>query len=131
MPFNLAEAGAAVGRDKSTILKAIQKGTISATRAANGHGWLIEPAELHRVFPPVADTTTRTGPGNAESGEVRELRAEVRELREAIRFRDETLADLRRRLDAEAEARRQEAEERRRLTDQRAAPARRWWRFGR
>ena len=44
---------------------------------------------------------------------------------EAARLRDDTIADLRRRLDAEAE-------ERRRLTailaDQRAAPERRrWW----
>jgi hypothetical protein len=139
MPYNLAQAGAAVGRNRSTILKAIRRGAISATRDEATGGWLIEPAELHRVFPPVADGTSGNTRGNAatsgatpETGEVRELRARLEAAEAALGFRDETIRDLRQRLDAESE-------ERRRLTavlsDQRAAPPlqpvlrRSWWRW--
>ena len=48
MPYNLAQAGTAVRRNRSTLLKAIRRGAISATRDEATGGWLIEPAELHR-----------------------------------------------------------------------------------
>jgi hypothetical protein len=143
MPYqSLAEAGDAVGRTRSAILKAIRRGAISATRDEVSGNWLIEPAELHRVFPAVLPSVSKRTSGNGQEtrettedtgelrGELRELRARLDAAEAAIRFRDETLADMRRRLDAEAE-------ERRRLTailaDQRAAPGppKRWWRFGR
>src|SRR6478672_12955659 len=131
MPYNLAQAGAAVGRNRSSILKAIRRGAISATRDEVTGGWLIEPAELHRVFPPVAAETSGNTQGNAatsgtttETGEGRELRARLEAAEAALSFRDETIRDLRQRLDAESE-------ERRRLTmvlaDTRTAPARRAW----
>ena len=51
MTYSLQEAADAAGVNKSTILRAIQAGKVSATR--NEHDqWLIEPAELHRVYPP-------------------------------------------------------------------------------
>ena len=62
MAYTLAEAARAVRRDKTTLFKAIRKGTISAARDAMTGAWTIEPAELHRVYPlaePVID-------GNAE-----------------------------------------------------------------
>jgi len=97
--------------------------------------WLIAESELHRVFAlatavpstDLANGAPRT-PGRPDR--TAELEARITEMQEAARLRDDTIADLRRRLDAKAE-------ERRRLTailaDQRAAPApiRRWWRFGR
>lgn len=46
----IAEAAALVGRTRPALLKAIQKGTLSATRDAHGR-WLIDPAELTRVYP--------------------------------------------------------------------------------
>ena len=53
MTYSLQEAADAAGVNKSTILRAIQAGKVSATR--NEHDqWLIEPAELHRVYPPAA-----------------------------------------------------------------------------
>src|SRR5215213_7886388 len=52
--YNLAEAGKAIGVNRSTVLRAIRRGTISATRDPTTGGWLIEASELHRVFPPVA-----------------------------------------------------------------------------
>jgi hypothetical protein len=54
MPYNLAEAGAAVGRSKSSILRAIRKGALSAARNETTGEWAIEPAELFRAYPPVA-----------------------------------------------------------------------------
>ena len=45
----IAEAAAMVGRTRPAILKAIQKGKLTATRDAHGR-WLIDPAELTRVY---------------------------------------------------------------------------------
>jgi hypothetical protein len=53
MTYGLQQAADAAGVNKSTILRAIQAGKVSATR--NEHDqWLIDPAELHRVYPPAA-----------------------------------------------------------------------------
>ena len=51
MTFSLQQAADAAGVNKSTVFRAIKAGKISATH--NEHDqWLIEPAELHRVYPP-------------------------------------------------------------------------------
>ena len=50
MPYNLAQAGAAVGKSKATILRAIRRGVISAERDAVTGGWAIEPAEFTARF---------------------------------------------------------------------------------
>jgi len=55
MPYTLAEAAAACGMDKSTVRRAVRSGRISGTRDDVGV-WHVEPAELHRVFPPVGRT---------------------------------------------------------------------------
>jgi hypothetical protein len=55
----LGTAAKATGLNKSTVLRAIKSGKVSA--AKNEHGeWQIDPAELHRVYPPVADAPRRT-----------------------------------------------------------------------
>jgi hypothetical protein len=51
--FTLGTASQATGCAKSTILRAIKAGRISATRDDIGQ-WAIEPAELFRVFPALA-----------------------------------------------------------------------------
>jgi hypothetical protein len=48
--YNLATAAAAAGVNKSTVLRHIRAGKISATRDEAG-GWQIDPAEFHRTFP--------------------------------------------------------------------------------
>ncbi len=53
MFYSLAAAATATGLTRTTILKAIKDGKIFAIKDALGE-WSIEPAELHRVFPPVA-----------------------------------------------------------------------------
>jgi hypothetical protein len=50
--YNLATAAAAAGINKSTVLRHIKAGKISASRDHNG-GWQIDPAEFHRCFPPL------------------------------------------------------------------------------
>jgi len=50
--YNLATAAAAAGINKSTVLRHIKAGKVSATRDHNG-GWQIDPAEFHRTFPPL------------------------------------------------------------------------------
>ena len=143
MHYTVGTAAKATGKSKPTITRAIQKGLISASRTPDGGGYIIDPSELHRVFPPLPfagnDTTTMTQSETAiETGL---LQVEIRMLRERLAEvttgKDGVIEDLRKRLDAEAEERRRLT---RLLTDQHPAPAppavadkpkRRWWHFGR
>ena len=52
MSYSLSNAAAACGIYKSTVLRSIKSGRLTATKDAFGQ-WRIEPAELHRVYPPV------------------------------------------------------------------------------
>jgi hypothetical protein len=49
-------AARATGLSKSTIHRAVKAGRVSAGRSDTGD-YAIDPAELHRVFPPVQDAT--------------------------------------------------------------------------
>ena len=51
MSYSLSEAATACGLYKSTILRSIKAGRLTGTKDALGQ-WRIEPAELHRVYPP-------------------------------------------------------------------------------
>ena len=115
--YTLGQAAKATGLSKSWLSKAISNGKISARKDESGR-FHIDPAELHRVFPPASaqnvDSEQMETAGNASENSG--LRLTVEHLRELIeelkgeRERDqETIGDLRRRLD-------QETEERRRLT---------------
>lgn len=53
MKYTAGQAAKAAGVSKATITRALQSGKISGVKDDNGT-WSIEPAELHRVFPPVA-----------------------------------------------------------------------------
>jgi len=59
MKHNLVSAAAAIGVSKATMHRYIRKGLISATRTDDGF-YEIDPAELHRVFPPVSETAPET-----------------------------------------------------------------------
>jgi hypothetical protein len=54
----IATAAAAVGRNKTAILRAIKAGKISVAKDENGE-WQIDPAELHRVYPPLRSASMR------------------------------------------------------------------------
>jgi hypothetical protein len=61
MTYTLGMAASATGLSKSTIRRAIKAGRVSAGRSDTGD-YTIDPAELHRVFPPV-DAAARSGNG--------------------------------------------------------------------
>jgi hypothetical protein len=119
--YTLKEAAEACGRGKPAILKAIQKGRISAKKNPLGE-WEIDPSELHRVYPPVVRGSTQQGSGGErqeaaeETKETEALRRENAFLREQTELLKDERQDLRRRLDEEAADRRKAAEEIRRLT---------------
>jgi hypothetical protein len=152
VPYTLTTASQASGKSKSTILRAIQSGRLSATRDDTTGGWLIDASELSRVYPVrcVADERPAMAPLRARNSVLRvrgataalQARLEAAEARIADKeaqlgeARDQ-ISDLRRRLDVADE-------ERRRLTmvladmrvksdtvfDAPPAPARRsWWRW--
>jgi excisionase family DNA binding protein len=118
MYYSIKQAAETTGKTKPTILRAIQKGKISAKKDEHGE-WEIDPAELHRVYKPVpAETNTHTDAnGTADSREI-EL------LREMLADKDRQIDGLNRRLEAVDEERRTTL---RQLTallvDQRAKPA--------
>jgi hypothetical protein len=133
MAYTLGEAARAVGRSKTTLGRAIKSGRISATRGEDG-SYLIDPAELHRVFPVIRDghprmerSGTLNGPEPAPSLETLALRQLLAERERLVDEQAESIRDLRARLDQEAEERRRMTEERRQLmnmlTDRRS-----WWR---
>jgi excisionase family DNA binding protein len=123
--YTLGQAAKTAAVSKTTIQRAIKSGRLSAARQSDG-SYAIDPAELHRVF-------TSDGDGDGEMARsvtvnaTGELRVEVEMLRERLSEKDETIADLRRRLDAEAEERRRLTAL---LTDQRPAKRRKWWPWG-
>jgi excisionase family DNA binding protein len=134
MSYTVGQAAKATGRSKPTISRAIKAGTISATRNADG-SYTIDPAELHRVFPPVASSSNDNPDLKRSETPVpqAQLEREIELLRELMADKDGVIDDLRQRLDREGEERRQaQAQLTALLTDQREQPGRRsWWRFGR
>ncbi len=53
MAIGLSEAAAATGVNRSTVYRAWKAGRLSATRTDTGQ-IEVDPAELFRVFPPIA-----------------------------------------------------------------------------
>jgi len=54
MSYTLAAAAKATGLNRSTILRAIKSGQITGTKDQFGE-WRVEPVELHRVYPAIAE----------------------------------------------------------------------------
>src|SRR4051812_37685436 len=118
--FTLAEAAKATGKSKSTVLRSIRAGRISAVRDELTGGWLIEPAELHRLYPEQAGAVR----GASDDGARNDHDApETAELRARLADAHETIADLRARLDTATEHLGEALQQVRLLTDQRAKPA--------
>lgn len=122
MRYTLGTAAKATGKAKSTILRAVNSGVISAHKTGDG-SYEIDPSELHRVFPSTVaqpDSSNDTQPHEEHHATLR-LKLEILEA-ERERERDQmqaTIDDLRTRLDR--------AEDR--VTGLLAAPPkpRRWW----
>ena len=54
--YTIVTAAAAVGRNKTAILRAIKVGKISVAKDENGE-WQIDPTELHRIYPPLRNAS--------------------------------------------------------------------------
>ena len=129
MAYTLGQAAKAADVSKTTIQRAIKSGRLSASRQDDG-SYVIDPAELHRVFPRGGDADSEMARSVTPSA-TGELRVEVEMLRERLAEKDEVIDDLRRRLDQSEEERRQvQARLTALLTDQRPARRRKWWPWG-
>lgn len=94
-PYTLGQAAKATGKQKSTILDAIKSGRLSASRD-DKRQWQIDPAELHRVYPPtapnVATEREETAPNAAE---MRHLQEKIGFLEQHVKTLETVAADLR------------------------------------
>ena len=141
MNYSVTEAARVVGKSRMTIIRAIAAGTLSASRAEPGKPWMIDAAELARVFSGL-DHDLNHVPNNGlpRSGNEQQNDPDHGAIKDALILEQrQTIDDLRRRLDEERADRRQAqqqlaaAQERiaALLTDQRpTAPARRGDRGG-
>lgn len=124
MGYSLGQAAKVAGRSKTTIHRAIRSGKLSASRTDDG-GWSIDPAELSRAYPGTGNGSVpmeRSVTAEWPDVELVQLRGERDRFRALAEEREETIRDLRARLDTEGE-------ERRRLIALLTAPERRpWWR---
>lgn len=149
MKLSASKAAKETGKSIPTITRAIKSGKLSAEKQPDG-GYLIDAAELFRVFDPVTSEGNETPSmlgietplsDRALQGELETLRERLR-MTEAERDRErlqltDQIDDLRRRLDDESSERRKLTMM---LTDQTARPAppvaveapkRFWWPFRR
>src|SRR5687767_12935696 len=100
--LSLREAAKEAGVSKSTILRAVKSGRLSAARTDDG-GYAIDPAELFRVYP-AEDRATRQdrirndGAGQGASAEeIANLRIQTGVLEAQLAALKEVLASERRR----------------------------------
>src|SRR3954447_3114294 len=129
MRYSLAQAATATGKGRSTILRSIKAGRLSANRDALTQAWMIDAAELHRLYPPASNDEPRTPiNGQPRTSELTELRAKLEAA--DLRFADaqDQISDLRRRLDTATAQLGEALQQVRLLTDQRVPARRSWWR---
>ena len=110
MELSASEAAREVGKSVQTITRAIQSGRLSAS-GPKGGPYRIDPSELFRVYPrrTPEPSATPSMEGDASDGKpsaTGNLEVEVKMLREMLAWEQDTVADLRTRLDSEAEERR-------------------------
>jgi DNA-directed RNA polymerase specialized sigma54-like protein len=104
MSYSLQQAADATGKNRSTIQRAIKNGRISAPIGESG-SYEIDPAELHRVFPPVVSNEAQ--PVATQQNATVEIASENRELKAKVELLREMVEDLRERLDDAEQERRE------------------------
>ena len=125
MPYTLGEAANAAGKAKSTIFKACKDGVISFSRDERGR-FLIEPAELHRVFPPASAERSSEPPTEQPRTNEETLKTAIE--RDFLKREVEQLRTLLEDMKSERDEWRRQAQTLA-LTDQRKPepPQRPWW----
>ena len=79
-----------VGRNRSSLLRAIQKGRLSAKRGEDGQWW-VDPAELFRVYQPAPIEQVHTHAHT--NGDADTQNIECRLLRELLDEKDKRIAE--------------------------------------
>lgn len=92
MPYTLGQAAKATGKQKSTILDAIRAGKISASKDEHGR-YQIDPAELHRVYPPTVRPEQDTTQPSPQATDL--LEQKIRFLEREVSRLEQTADDLR------------------------------------
>ena len=97
--YTLGSAAKATGKSKSTISKALKSGKISGFKGDDG-AFHIDPAELHRVYPPVSqgehEETPKGLPEDTHTNiVVRELEMRLEAAQQRLTDKDGVIADLR------------------------------------
>ena len=90
MKLTAGQAAKAAGVSTATITRAIKRGRISAAKDEDG-AWQIEPAELHRTFPPVTPQadTQREVQRDVTPLQDGEMRVELARMEERLRAAEE------------------------------------------
>jgi hypothetical protein len=129
MSYSLSQAAEACRVNRTTISRAIKQGKLSATKDAHDY-WQVEPAELHRVYPPAEARTKGARNGSHYRAHVAEaaLNMQVTVLKETADLLRDQLDDVRKDRDLWRD---QAAAVTRQLADQSAKAvqpaARPWW----
>lgn len=128
MGYTLGQAAKATGMSKAALSRAIKNGRISAEKQDSG-SYMIDPAELHRVYPPVAEKQANDGANDNDgatgatavntnlNADIRELSAKLEAATVRLADKEAVIADLR-----EDRDRWRTQAEKLLLTDQRAKP---------
>jgi excisionase family DNA binding protein len=133
------QAADMAGISRSTIWRACKSGKLSAERS--GKDWLIDVAELERVYGPLArpdgvasshetsqPVAEKPAATSSETDMVAELRRRIETLERHVQGLEEDKADLRTERDRLMSLVERQADHVRLLTDQRQPAQRAWWR---
>ena len=96
MAYTLGEASKATGKSKPTIQEQIKKGRISAVKDDLGR-YQIDPAELHRLYPPLSSEKPETE--RDLTSLMKEKEAEIRGLQDRLK----AVSELKERIERECE----------------------------
>lgn len=96
MKYTAGQAAKATGVATATITRALKSGRISGQKDESG-AWVIDPSELHRVFPPVSkqDSATPNTQDHATARETPERGPEISALEREVQTLREALSDAR------------------------------------
>lgn len=96
MAYTLGQAAKATGKSKSTLQAAIKKGRVSAVQGEGGQ-YQIDPAELHRVYPPFSPAEPQTE--QSLTARMAEKEAEIKGLQDRLK----AVSELKERIERECE----------------------------
>jgi hypothetical protein len=91
--MTLSQAAEWAGKTRSTVFKAIKSGRLSARRTDDGQ-WMIDPAELARVYPP-GDKGNGSGNSAGERHDTGRETGETEALKQVNVLLQEQVRDLR------------------------------------